>query len=244
MSRKFRIDKEVNLDATPDEVWKTIATEAGQAAWLWPSPVDPSSDLVRAWDPPRKLAIRLPDAPDGSFQAFEYLVEGRHGGSTVLRFVHSGMLDRDWGDEYHSITGGGWDMYLYTLGQYFKHFRGRTASYVAAEGPTSSSEPEQWPGIAAALGLDGTAAVGTPVDVGLPGAGAGGVVDYLTGGYIGIRTPRALVRFHNRSSLGMAVAVSHHHYEPEIEVDATETAWAAWLADAFSRRATAPPARS
>ncbi|HET9732275.1 MAG TPA: SRPBCC domain-containing protein [Acidimicrobiales bacterium] len=242
MSREFRIEKQVDLGATPGEVWEAIATEAGQAAWLWPSPIDPSSDVVQAWDPPRKLVIRLPDAPDGAFQAFEYLIEGRDGASTVLRFVHSGMLERDWSDEYESITAGGWDMYLYTLAQYFEHFPGRQAVYIVADGPASSSAPAAWPTLATALGLDPSAALGTPVDVSLPGAGAGGVVDYMTAGYIGVRSPDALIRFHDRSSLGMAVAVSHHHYDPGLDAAAIQASWATWLADAFSGRPATPTA--
>jgi hypothetical protein len=50
--------------------------------------------------PAGRLAIRTPKAPDGSVHAFEYLIEGRAGGSAVLRFVHSGVTGDDWNDEY------------------------------------------------------------------------------------------------------------------------------------------------
>ena len=38
--------------------------------------------------------------------AFEYLIEGRDGGSTVLRLVHSGMLGDDWEDRVRGDEGG------------------------------------------------------------------------------------------------------------------------------------------
>ena len=60
MSKEFEIVKEVTLDATPDEVWQTVATEAGLATWFHPSPVDPTSDLVVGWEPGRRLAIQTP----------------------------------------------------------------------------------------------------------------------------------------------------------------------------------------
>ena len=87
----------------------------------------------------RRLAIRIPPAPDGSVHAFEYLIEARDGGKAILRFVHSGVMGDDWNDEYQSITSGGWDMYLYTLAQYHRHFAGLPAVYIEAEGPASSA---------------------------------------------------------------------------------------------------------
>jgi uncharacterized protein YndB with AHSA1/START domain len=43
MPREFKISKEVTLEATPEQVWDSIATEAGLAAWSMPTPVDPAS---------------------------------------------------------------------------------------------------------------------------------------------------------------------------------------------------------
>src|SRR5450432_2159352 len=115
MPKEFKITKDVLLEATPEQVWQSIATEAGLSAWFQPAPVDPASEMVVAWEPGRHLAIRTPAADDGSMHAFEYLIEARGGGSTVLRFVHSGFAGDDWSDEYQPVTSGGWDMYLYTL---------------------------------------------------------------------------------------------------------------------------------
>ncbi len=45
---------------------------------------------VTAWDPARRFAYRSGKAPDGRFIAYEFLIEGRAGSSTVLRTVTSG----------------------------------------------------------------------------------------------------------------------------------------------------------
>jgi hypothetical protein len=234
MPREFEIAREILLEATPEQVWETIATEAGLAAWFQPSPVDPSSDMVAAWEPGRRLAIRTPKAQDGSVHAFEYLIEGRAGGSAVLRFVHSGVTGDDWNDEYQSITSGGWDMYLYTLAQYHRHFAGRPAVYIEAEGPPSSAAPEAWEDLVKAL-TSRPAQLGAAVHMELVQIGpVEGVIDYVNPNYVGLRTADALIRFHGRSALGMTVAVSHHAYNGDIDAERTRSSWESWLAGALT----------
>ncbi len=234
MPREFEIAKAIALEATPQQVWETIATEAGLAAWFHPSPIDPASDLVEAWEPGRRLAIRTPKAPDGSLHAFEYLIEARAEGSTVLRFVHSGVMGDDWNDEYEPITSGGWDMYLWTLAQYHRHFAGRPAVYIEAEGPASSAAPEPWEVLIRAL-TGRPAQLGAAVHVQLVKAGpVDAVIDYVSPTFLGLRTPDALIRFHGRSALGMTVAVSQHAYNSDIDVVRTRNAWQSWLAEALT----------
>jgi uncharacterized protein YndB with AHSA1/START domain len=230
MPREFEIAKEVLLEATPEQVWASIATEAGLAAWFYPMPVDPASKMVAAWEPGHRLVIRTPAAADGSTNAFEYLIEARDGGSTVLRFVHSGFAGDDWSDEYEPITSGGWDMYLYTLAQYYSHFCGRRAVYVDAQGPASSAAPGAWPVLLGALGTAAPAQLGSQLRIELPGAGTlDGVIDYATANFVGVRTPDALIRLHGRWGLRMPVAVSHHAYGGSFDAEATKRAWTAWL---------------
>lgn len=241
MPKEFKIAKEVLLQATPEQVWETIATEAGLAAWFRPAPVDPASEMVVAWEPGHHLAIRTPAADDGSMHAFEYLIEARGGGSTVLRFVHRGFAADDWSDEYQPVTSGGWDMYLYTLAQYHSHFSGRRAVYVEAEGPASSAAPEAWPILVDALGTGGPAELGSDVSIKLPGAGQiDGVIDYATANFVGLRTPDALIRFHGRWALNMTVAVSHHAYRSSFDAQAAKRAWTAWLDQVLTAAAVSP----
>jgi uncharacterized protein YndB with AHSA1/START domain len=219
MAKSFEISREVELAATPEQVWEAVATSDGLSTWFMPMPMDPDSEMVQAWEPGSRLAIRTPEAEDGATQAFEYLIEARGQGSTVLRFVHSGFLGDDWDDEYESMTATGWEMYLFTLAQYFTHFAGRPATYVEAEGPPSSAKEDGWSRLTDALGLPG------PVDLDLIGAAE---VDYTSPNYIGLRTADAFIRFHGRSPLGLPIAVSHHAYTP-VDAAATARAWEQWL---------------
>lgn len=241
MPKEFKITKEVLLQATPEQVWETIATEAGLAAWFHPAPVDPASEMVVAWEPGHRLAIRTPAAGDGSMHAFEYLIEARGGGSTVLRFVHSGFAGDDWSDEFEPVISGGWDMYLYTLAQYHSHFSGRRAVYVEAEGPASSAVPEAWPVLVSALGTGGPAELGSEARIKLPEAGhLEGVIDYATANFVGLRTADALIRFHGRWALNMTVAVSHHAYSDSFDAEAARRAWKAWLDQVFAAAGVSP----
>lgn len=243
MGREFEVRRDVTLEATPEQVWAAIATGPGLTAWFAPMELDPDDPGI-TWDPPRHLVVRTPEAADGSTQAFEYLVEARNGGGTVLRFVHSGVLgdppagtDPDgWGDEFEDVTGRGWDMYLHTLAQYLRYFPGRAAAYVDAEAPPASADPETWARLLSLLGPGDDLALGSPVRIGLDGAApVEGEIDYLTPSFLGIRTADALVRFHGRAALGMPIAVGHHVYaaagaEPDTDTAATGKAWQDWLA--------------
>ncbi|WP_026359982.1 SRPBCC family protein [Amycolatopsis nigrescens] len=230
MSREFEIGKEVVLDATPEQVWQAIATPEGTAGWLWPVEIEPEpggqagegASVVAVWEPGKRLVIKAPGAAEGTLDAFEYLIEARDGGSTVLRFVHSGVLADDWDDDYESLTGHGWDMYLHTLGQYLKYFAGRPATYVEAEGPAASADPGAFRLLLDALGLT-EFALGDRVRLTPDGlAPIEGVVDYVVPPvdgqpvFLGVRAADAMYRFHGRAVLGMPIAVGHHFYgEPD-----------------------------
>jgi uncharacterized protein YndB with AHSA1/START domain len=235
MGAPFEIRREIPLAATPEQVWEAIATGPGLTAWFMPMDVDPDSPMVTGHEPGRRLAIRTPSAPDGSFQAFEYLVEATGQGSTVLRFVHNGFTSDDWGDEYEAMTGLGWDMYLHTLSQYLIHFAGHPAVYLEAEAPPASAKAEAWPRLVAALGLSDPVEVGAAVRLDLPGVGpVEGVVDYATPSFIGFRAPMALIRFHGRARIGMTVAVSQHTYMATFDTTSAQRGWESWLAGVFA----------
>jgi len=233
MAKEFRIEKEIELAATPEQVWDAITTAAGNETWLWSTPGDlrPEVPLVATWEQPEHLVVRMP-AEDGSVQAFEYVIEGRNGGTTVLRFVHSGVIGDSW--EGEELTGHGWDMYLDTLAQYFLHFAGTSATYVCAEAPESSISADAWPALLRSLGLDGAPAVGERLKLNLPGAGpVEGVVDYVRSTFLGLRTSDALYRFHGRMPIGLPIAVAAYVYGRPVDRDALKEAWTAWLTGFF-----------
>src|SRR3954471_15982240 len=121
MPHEFEINDEVTIEASPDEVWAAISAGPGVDSWfMGRSEIEPreggttrftmfgqtQTGTVTAWEPGRRFAYRGDDNPDGTFMAFEYLIEGVGGGSTVLRFVHSGFLGDDWEAEYDALTKG------------------------------------------------------------------------------------------------------------------------------------------
>jgi uncharacterized protein YndB with AHSA1/START domain len=242
VTREFEIRKEVEVEGTPDQVWDAIATGPGIDSWfMGPHTVDgrpggrmsidmgffQDSSTITAWEPGKRLAYESDKGEDGTFHAFEYLIEGRDQGSTVLRFVHSGLLGDDWGDEYLDQTSHGWDMYLFTLGQYVKHFTGRRGTYVFAQAPAEQPE-DAWTRLLAALGVPADFQVGDEVT--LEPFGITGVVDYgLPEFFLGVRGPEGLYRFHATRAVG------HHLFG-----DATgqHEKWTAFLAQALGMTRT------
>jgi uncharacterized protein YndB with AHSA1/START domain len=233
----YEIRKEVVLEATPEQVWHAIATAEGQEAWS-PDPHASTEGMEVESEEPRRLAIRSPEAENGAFTAFEYIVEAIDGSTTRLRFVHSGCLGDDWDADfdYGEMTTHGWDLYLHTLAEYFRYFPGLPATFVAAQGSAESGTPEAWDALTKDLGLDGHVEVGqhlrlTPT--GLPVLE--GTVDHAQsdGTVIGLRTGDGLYRFHDMSAMGMPLAVGHYLYNGADGARET-AAWEGWLHSLFS----------
>jgi uncharacterized protein YndB with AHSA1/START domain len=243
MAGEFEIRKEVELPASPEEVWAAITTRAGLTAWFMPMDVAPAADgrspagegLV--WEPPNRFAVRTPAGEGGTGHAFEYALDPAPDGC-VLRFLHSGFSGENWQAEYEA-TRAGWDMYFHTLGQYLRYFKGRAASYVSAEGPAASADPARWPQLLAALGVEPEPVDRSPVCLvpeGLPEII--GIVDYVGPGFLGVRTADAMYRFHGRAGLGMPIAVGHHLYAdtpggPAPDAAQPAVQWRDWLARTF-----------
>ncbi|QIS22623.1 SRPBCC family protein [Nocardia terpenica] len=237
MPKNFEIRKEVVLEATPEQVWQAIATAEGLAAWAPPPHERPEGAGVER-EEPKRLSVRTPELPNGAFHAFEFLLEARDGGTTVLRFVHSGFLGDDWDSEYsfEELTGRGWNMYLHTLFEYLKYFSGRTATYVEAQAPAAGAATEAWSTLQQGLGLTGTVRLGERVRLtpeGLPPIE--GVVDYaeLPGNFLAVRTDDGLYRFHNLTVMDMPIAVGHHIFA-DIDREVTARAWKDWLDRLFT----------
>jgi hypothetical protein len=146
----------------------------------------------------------------------------------------------------YEITSKGWDMYFQTLTQYLTHFPGRTATFVAAEGPPASAQPNGWSVLLAGLGLNPRTREGDQVLLNVGGlAPIEGVLDYLYPAipaaatspelptFLGVRTAGALYRFHGRAALGATLAVGHHVFGDNVDIDKTQYAWKAWLDNLF-----------
>jgi hypothetical protein len=238
MSREFEVKREIDLPAAPEDVW--IAITAEPAAWQFPTGLEipagtepPEGAPITTWDPPHRLVIRV-QAPDGSFNALDYTIEARDGGTARLRYVHSGILADGWEDQYDAI-GGHTDFYLHTLAEYLEHFKGRKATYIGRpsagiDGPEAAGTPGAMDTLRAALGLSPDAGVGTEVHAAVGGAGSlDGVVDYSTPEFLGVRSDDGLWRFFGRNHYGSVVGMSGHVFVDGVDAAKGEAALKAWL---------------
>ena len=246
MGERFEQRREAEVPASPEEVWAAIATGPGIDSWfMGHSEVEPGDggtvrtvfggyapELdITAWDPPRRFGYRGAEAPDGRFIAYEFLIEGRDGGSTVLRAVTSGFIPGDdWADEYEAMTGGG-DAYFRTLVEYLAYFRGRPAVPVTAFGPPPGAGWDRDRArLCAALGLPRGGAPGdlarfTAAETGRP---VEAVVYHATGNVIGVRAPGAFYRF--LRGFGHPMVAAHQLFSEDTDPGQAARAWESWLA--------------
>ncbi|HSZ13311.1 MAG TPA: SRPBCC domain-containing protein [Solirubrobacteraceae bacterium] len=238
MSRAFEITREVDLPAGPRDVWTAITADT--AAWQFPTGMEipagttpPEGGLVKTWDPPHRLVIRM-ESPDGTFNALDFAIEARAGGTAHLRYVHSGILADGWEDQYDGIDGHT-DFYLHTLGQYLEHFKGRPVTYIGQpsagiEGPAAAGAVDAMDTLRGALGLPVDTHVGDSVHASLGEAGAlDGVVDYSTPEFLGVRTADGLYRFFGRNHFGGVVGMSAHLFADGVDAADREAALKGWL---------------
>ncbi|MFB6892459.1 SRPBCC domain-containing protein [Kitasatospora sp. NPDC056327] len=242
MTHPFEIELETVLPASPDEVWAAIATGPGLDSWfMGRNELDPREGgtaameigghreeaVITAHEPGKRLATRTATAEDGRFMAFEYLIEGRDGGATVLRVVHSGLLGDDWEDEYDALRRG-WPFHLHTLHEYLAHFPGRTAVPVFAVAPVPGrTAADLRETLARALALPLPPAVGARLRAepeGLPPLD--GEVVWADEERFGVRTGDALCTFHHG---GGVVLLFHHLFAPGAEGAGAGAAWQRWL---------------
>jgi uncharacterized protein YndB with AHSA1/START domain len=231
MGHEFESVDEVHVDATPEQVWAAIATGPGIDSWfMGRNDVDPGQTVrtafggytpehaISAWEPGKRLAYGS-EGEDGRSIAYEFLIEGRDQGSTVLRVTASGFLPGDdWADEYEAMTRGS-ALFFSTLSTYLTHFAGRFATPLTVFGPMITDWLRTRAKLMAAIGRDGDRVRFAPA--GLPPID--GVVYFENDDTIGIRTDNALYRF-LRGFRGpvMACHLLFSHQE-------TDQAWQAWL---------------
>jgi uncharacterized protein YndB with AHSA1/START domain len=248
MAHPFELKHEIEVDATPEEVWDAIATGPGVDSWfMGRNEIEPREGgttrmamqgsveeaTITAWEPPTRLASRTPEASDGSVHAFEYLVEGRGKANTVVRWVHSGFLGDNWEAEYEGLSEGD-PMYFDKLRVYLTYFRGRTATPVAAFGPAVPDRDEAWARFHRALGLAVAPALGDRVRLtpdGLPVLD--GVVDWMSRDFLGVRTDDGIYRFMHIAPFGGPTGVGHHVFIDGLDQKEAERAWASWLEKVF-----------
>jgi uncharacterized protein YndB with AHSA1/START domain len=234
MPREFETMNEITVHATPEQVWDAIATGPGVDAWfMGRTAIDPGKSVrtefpggftlestVTDWDPPHRLAYRGKPADNGELHAFEFLVEGREGSTTVVRIVHSGAL-ANWEDEFDAMREGD-AIYFGKLGAYLEHFAGATGQSVFTQQEKAGDRDAVMTAVRARLGLPGGAAEGDRVQLAPDGLEPlDGVIDLAAPHVLGLRTDDAIVRFFH--AMG-SVVVEEHRYGGAAPRD-----WQGWL---------------
>ncbi|MEZ4416253.1 MAG: SRPBCC domain-containing protein [Gemmatimonadota bacterium] len=137
-------EREVRIDATPEQVWAAWAEPTHVANWFSDEAhgtLSPGSELVHVFhghgehryrvvsvDAPRSLVLE--GEMDGLAFRQEVRIE-RSGGSTVLRLVHSGFGVVDPDSEITQGIDSGWTMALALLKQYVERYFGQAKASVS-----------------------------------------------------------------------------------------------------------------
>ncbi len=243
MGHRFEQRQEAELPASLEQVWAAITTGQGLDSWfMGHSEVragpggtvrttfgDYAPELsIAEWDPFRRFAYSSGEAQDGRCIAYEFLIEGRHGGSTVLRTVTSGFLPGDdWQDEYEAMTAG-MQLYFRTLVEYLSYFAGRFATPITALGPAGTTWDRDRAALHRGLGLTEPVIRGDRVRVSPDGlAPIDGVVYFVNSDTIGVRSSDALYRF--LRGFHKPVIASHLLFSGDADLGQAERAWQTWL---------------
>jgi hypothetical protein len=240
MGHEFEDVFDIEVDASIDDVWQAIATGPGIDSWFM-GRNEVADGVVRMVfadlaitesEPGKRFAYVSPTAPDGRFIAYDFLIEGRAGGSTSIRVVASGFLPQDdWSDEYFAMTRGH-ALFFRTLIEYLTFFAGRAATPVAATSPDIVDWARAWAALAIELGLDREPRMGDHVTLTLAGrAPIDGTVYFVNEHTLGVRGPDTLYRFLRGLDRPM---LAMHHVFAEVDAPTDEAAWQAWLVRVFA----------
>jgi uncharacterized protein YndB with AHSA1/START domain len=235
MDERRRLAKEIELAATPEQVWQAISTPEGMSIWFVPHEHtgeeleadfgggNTAAGQVLEWEPGKRVVY---EAPGDSPMTLEFLVEGKEGGTTVLRLVQSGFVGDDWEAEYDGF-GKGWDMFLYNLAEYFRHFPGLPAANVVATGVTTLPGETVWANLIARLGAD--PALGERVHLTPEGLEPiEGVVDLRDGSLLGIRTEHGFYRFMADDRHHLVNTIQYFYGVP-VDRESRTAAWQSWI---------------
>ncbi|MEM7245589.1 MAG: SRPBCC domain-containing protein [Acidobacteriota bacterium] len=164
-----RVEVEVEVPGTPEEVWKAIATGPGVSSWFVPSTVEervggemkcsfgPGMDSiskVTAWDAPRRLEAESHDlGPEAPPVGTEWIVEAKDGDTCIVRVVHSLFTSKDDWDKELEAWESGWPDFFRILRLYLVHFPGQFGTQVQLSAMSAQSAPEAWNVLRAALGV-------------------------------------------------------------------------------------------
>lgn len=198
------IELSVELDASPEDVFRAVTEGTELAKWLAPEARTTAPEggkkgsiwiswgegmsaehEIEIFDPPKR--IRHPSGKNGETKAELYAdwsIEAREGGTTTLRLVHSGFsTSADWDDDFDAHARG-WKLMLQNLRQYFERHPHEPAVHLPFMTKVDSSRPSLWTRLLGTFGLSAPPKVGDSFRFTTPKGGVlTGEVDFVTDTY-------------------------------------------------------------
>ena len=195
------IELSVELDASPEDVFRAVTDGTELAKWLAPEARGTAPEggkkgsiwiswgegmsvehEIEIFDAPKH--VRHPSGKNAETKAplyADWSIEARGGGKTTLRLVHSGFsVGADWDNEFESHARG-WKLMLENLREYFARHKHEAALHVPLMSKVEASHKAIWTTLLGKLGLSASAKVGDPFRFTTPkGEVLTGVVDHVT----------------------------------------------------------------
>jgi uncharacterized protein YndB with AHSA1/START domain len=194
------IQLSVELDASPEDVFRAVTEGAEVAKWLAPearSTAPEGDKKARIWiswgegmsveqeieifDAPRR--VRHPSGKNAETKAplyADWSIEARDGGKATLRLVHSGFsVGADWDDDYDAHARG-WALMLQNLRHYFARHAHEPAVHLPFMSKVESPRGSLWKALLGKLGFAAPPEVGDRFRFTTPqGDVLTGVVDFV-----------------------------------------------------------------
>jgi uncharacterized protein YndB with AHSA1/START domain len=195
------IELSVELDASPEDVFRAVTDGTELAKWLAPEARGTAPEggkkgsiwiswgegmsvehELEIFDAPKR--VRHPSGKNGETKAplyADWSIQAHDGGKTTLRLVHSGFsAGADWDNEFEAHARG-WKLMLENLRQYFARHKHEPAVHLPFMSKVESPHGSIWKTLLGKLGLSGSAKVGDSFRFTTPkGDVLTGVVDHVT----------------------------------------------------------------
>ena len=171
--RSRAVEKEIELNAPVEAVWKALTDGKELARWFpLEARVTPGvggevflswgewcqgTGKIDAWEPNKRLRWLEPLPGTGEHEAPRHLVvewtlEAR-GGKTILRLVNSGFGETDWENEYYDGTDYGWTFMLLSLKFALEKHPGVARQYIGPRHKFAGTREEAYARLVAPGGI-------------------------------------------------------------------------------------------
>src|SRR4051812_12380530 len=167
------IELSVELDASPEDVFRAVTDGTELAKWLVPEARVTAPEggkkgsvwiswgegmsvehEIEIYDAPKR--VRHPSGKNGETKAplyADWSIEAREGGKATLRLVHSGFsAGADWDEEYDSHARG-WRLMLQNLRHYFARHPHAPTVHVPLMSSVKSPRATVWTSLLGRLGF-------------------------------------------------------------------------------------------